>query len=86
MCLNLTTVRGLASCSPSSNRHAEIKTAIYDMTVPLTTRLPRQNETDGVNYHFVSTEEFERLVKEEKMMEFGPYPVSAFSPPSPLPA
>ena len=56
------------------------------MTVPLTTRLPRQNETDGVNYHFVSTEEFERLVKEEKMMEFGPYPVSAFSPPSPLPA
>lgn len=51
--------------------HAEIKTAIYDMTVPLTTRLPRQNETDGVNYHFVSTEEFERLVKEEKMMEFG---------------
>jgi len=49
----------------------EIKTAIYDMTVPLTTRPARPNEVDGINYHFVTNEEFDRLVEEKKMMEFG---------------
>jgi len=51
--------------------YKDIKSGIYDMTVPLTTRPPRQNEVDGVNYHFVTNEEFDRLVKEKKMMEFG---------------
>ncbi|MDO5330954.1 MAG: AAA family ATPase [Bacillota bacterium] len=34
-----------------------------------TSRLPRQGEKDGVDYHFVSKEEFDRLYQDGKMVE-----------------
>lgn len=34
-----------------------------------TSRLPRVGERDGVDYHFVSNEEFERLLKEDAFVE-----------------
>jgi guanylate kinase len=36
-----------------------------------TTRAPRTGEQDGVQYHFVSRPEFERLIREEQLLEWA---------------
>lgn len=38
-------------------------------SVSCTTRIPRVNEEDGVDYHFIPEETFERLLKEEQFLE-----------------
>ena len=43
----------------------------FKISVSHTTRLPRSNEVDGVDYFFVSHEKFEKLIKEEKFYEFA---------------
>ena len=43
----------------------------FKISVSHTTRLPRSNEVDGVHYHFVSNEKFEKLIKEKKFYEFA---------------
>ena len=35
-----------------------------------TDRLPREGEVEGQIYHFVSTEEFERMIKDEELYEY----------------
>jgi guanylate kinase len=35
-----------------------------------TTRPPRQNETDGVDYHFISKEEFTNMIDQGKFIEY----------------
>ena len=41
------------------------------MSVSATTRPPRPNEIDGTHYHFVSDEEFERMVDEGEFAEWA---------------
>jgi len=41
------------------------------LSVSATTRPPRPGEVDGVHYHFVSAEEFDRLVAEGQMLEWA---------------
>ena len=43
----------------------------FKISVSHTTRLPRSNEVDGVDYHFVSNEKFEELIKEKKFYEYA---------------
>ena len=43
----------------------------FKISVSHTTRPPRSNEVDGVDYHFVSTNEFENLIKQKKFYEFA---------------
>ena len=40
----------------------------FKISVSHTTRLPRSNEVDGVDYHFISNEKFEKLIKEKNFM------------------
>lgn len=42
-------------------------------TVSATTRPPRPGEKDGVSYHFMSNEEFDRLVGEGAFLEWATY-------------
>ena len=42
-------------------------------SVSYTTRRPRPGEVDGVNYHFVSREEFERLIRDGAFLEHATY-------------
>lgn len=42
-------------------------------SVSFTTRAPRSGETDGVNYNFVSREEFERMIQAEELLEYAEY-------------
>ena len=40
----------------------------FKISVSHTTRLPRSNEVDGVDYHFISNEKFEKLIKKKNFM------------------
>ena len=43
----------------------------FKISVSHTTRLPRSNEVDGVDYFFVSKEKFLQLTKENKFYEYA---------------
>ena len=49
-----------------SQKYPNIKISISH-----TTRKPRPNEIDGVDYHFVSREEFEKLIKKNNFYEYA---------------
>ena len=42
-------------------------------SVSATTRAPREGETDGVDYYFVTKEQFETLIREGGMLEYTVY-------------
>jgi len=44
-----------------------------ELSVSATTRLPRAGETDGVDYHFLTAEEFERRVVAGEFVEHATY-------------
>lgn len=41
------------------------------LSISMTTRSPRNGEEEGVNYYFVSKEEFEKRIKENKFLEYA---------------
>ena len=43
----------------------------FKISVSHTTRSPRSNEVDGVDYHFVSKKKFEELIKENRFYEYA---------------
>lgn len=43
------------------------------LSVSATTRNPRPNEVDGVNYHFFSKEKFEGLIKNDEFIEWAQF-------------
>ncbi len=45
----------------------------FAYSVSATTRAPREGEVDGKNYHFISTWEFERRIREGEMLEYTNY-------------
>ena len=49
-----------------SQKYPNIKISISH-----TTRKPRPNEIDGVDYHFVSKDEFEKLIKKNNFYEYA---------------
>ncbi len=44
-----------------------------DYSVSMTTRKKREGEVDGVDYYFVSREEFEQRIKENKFLEYAEF-------------
>ena len=43
----------------------------FKISVSHTTRKPRPNEVDGVDYHFVSKNKFEELIKKNEFYEYS---------------
>ena len=43
----------------------------FKISVSHTTRLPRSNEVDGIDYHFISNKKFEELIKSNKFYEYA---------------
>ncbi len=43
----------------------------FKISVSHTTRSPRSNEVDGVDYHFVTNKKFQELIKEKKFYEYA---------------
>jgi len=48
----------------------------FHFAISYTTRKPRENEVDGREYHFVTDEEFEKLLSEGKIIEKTEYNVN----------
>ena len=44
-----------------------------ELSVSATTRPPRPGEQDGVDYHFASNEEFDRMAREGRLLEHATY-------------
>lgn len=42
-------------------------------SVSATTRKPREGEIDGINYFFITKEQFEKYIVEDKMLEYAQY-------------
>lgn len=45
----------------------------FRLSVSATTRLPRPGETNGVEYHFVSKEDFEQMIENDGLFEYATY-------------
>ncbi|KYD08194.1 guanylate kinase [Heyndrickxia sporothermodurans] len=45
----------------------------FEYSISMTTRKPREGEVDGVDYFFKSKEEFEALIKQDKLLEYAEY-------------
>ena len=45
----------------------------YALSISATTREPREGETDGREYFFVSKEQFEKMRDEQKLIEYAQY-------------
>ena len=45
----------------------------YVFSVSATTRAPRPGEVDGVNYHYITVEEFERRIAADELLEYTKY-------------
>lgn len=45
----------------------------YALSVSATTRAPRNGEVDGESYHFVTKEVFERMIRDDELLEHATY-------------
>ena len=52
-----------------------------ELSVSATTRRPRPGERDGVDYHFLSEEEFDRLAREGLLLEHATYSGNRYGTP-----
>ncbi len=50
-----------------------LKDEHFEYSVSATTRMPREGEIDGKNYHFITREEFEGLIAENGVLEYTSY-------------
>ena len=53
-------------------RYLKTLTKNWYFVITVTTRAPREDETNGVDYVFVDTEEFSRLKQSGQLLEFAP--------------
>lgn len=60
-----------------------VKSRKIDMvfSISMTTRSPRPGEQDGVDYYFVSKEEFERNIKEGNFLEYATFVGNSYGTP-----
>jgi guanylate kinase len=65
---------------PSGVGKGTVRKAIFDQdnndfqySISMTTRKPRPGEVDGIDYFFVSKEEFERKIQTGEMLEYAKY-------------
>jgi guanylate kinase len=54
----------------------------FVVSISATTRAPRFNEVDGVDYHFLSNEEFDKSVKRNEFLEWAEFAGSKYGTPS----
>lgn len=58
------------------------KSGDFWVSISATTRTPRSNEHDGVDYYFISDEEFSRRVRSDEFLEWAEFAGSRYGTPS----
>ncbi len=65
---------------PSGVGKGTVRKALFEMeghdlvySTSMTTRSPREGEVDGIDYYFVSKEEFEQRIKDDKFLEYAKF-------------
>ena len=66
-------VSGPSGCGKGTILAEILKQDKVYYSISATTRNPRVGEVDGVNYHFLSKEKFEELIKNDGMLEYASY-------------
>jgi len=69
----LIVVSAPSGCGKGTILAEVLKNEKFFYSVSATTRSPRPGETDGVNYHFLSREQFEELISNDGMLEYAQY-------------
>ncbi len=69
----LIVVSAPSGCGKGTVLHEILKDDSFYCSVSATTRKPREGEINGVNYYFLSKEEFERKIKDDAMLEYAQY-------------
>ncbi|XP_053207275.1 membrane-associated guanylate kinase, WW and PDZ domain-containing protein 3-like [Panonychus citri] len=76
--------RQFARGSVDHDLQITIRDNVYMKTIPCTTRLPRSDEIDGVDYKFISTEEFMEMERSGVLLESGIFMGRHYGTPLPL--
>lgn len=69
----LLVVSGPAGSGKGTVNTRLIATGDFVYSISATTRAPRPGEVDGVSYHFISKEEFQRRIAAGEMLEYTEY-------------
>ncbi|XP_042084204.1 membrane-associated guanylate kinase, WW and PDZ domain-containing protein 1 isoform X43 [Haplochromis burtoni] len=69
--------------SPDHELQQTIRDNLYRHAVPCTTRAPREGEVPGVDYDFLSVEQFLELEKSGTLLEIGTYDGNYYGTPKP---
>lgn len=69
----LIVVSGPSGCGKGTILGSITKDMGISYSVSATTRAMREGEADGVNYHYITKELFEQLIKEDKVLEYTTY-------------
>lgn len=62
-----------SGCGKGTMLEEILKDERFAVSVSATTRAPREGEKDGVNYHFLSREDFEQRIADGKFIEHAKY-------------
>ncbi len=69
----LIVVSAPSGCGKGTILKEILKDENYHFSVSATTREPREGEVDGINYHFLSVEEFEKKIANDEFVEHTEY-------------
>ena len=69
----LVVVSGPAGSGKGTVNHILMNRPGYAFSVSATTRAPRPGEVDGVNYHYISVEEFKNRIQNGDLLEYTEY-------------
>lgn len=69
----LIVVSGPAGSGKGTVNSQLVATGDFVFSVSATTRAPRPGEIDGINYHFIDKEEFQRRIDENGFLEYTTY-------------
>ena len=66
-------ISGPAGCGKGTVVKELLQTDDFVLSVSRTTRAPRPGEINGINYHFISTDEFKEKIDEADFLEYAEY-------------
>lgn len=72
------------SGSGKSEIEKQLEQLGFNRIISYTTRDMREGEVNGVHYHFVNDEQFEKLIERDILMEHAPYAGKQYGSPRPV--